>query len=236
MKESRRAKHTVGAWLCAPGGVRLASHVHSIECASFARGLAVGLLESPISAMPGVPICPATPAIDTGSRSHRVHEDVTAHDPRDCVRCRRIEEMDERRDVGLPRQPWEEACWRRLEEFIVTGAFGASAMTETRASRGARRSTRADPLGLTLRERQVFDLLLNGLSNRTIADRMHRSERTVEHHVSAVLAKVGVRSRNELFALVARQALSSQVQSHGELPGKVGTLKVRAAAADPGTA
>jgi len=126
--------------------------------------------------------------------------------------------MDERREVGLPLQPWEEACWRRLEEFIVTGAFGTGTRTEKCETGGARRSTLEDPLGLTLRERQIFNLLVSGLSNRAIADRWHRSERTVEHHVSAVLAKVGVRSRNELIALVARQALSSHVQVRGELP------------------
>jgi len=128
--------------------------------------------------------------------------------------------MDERRENGLPLQPWEEACWRRLEEFIVTGAFGAGTRTKKCETGGARRSTREDPLGLTLRERQIFNLLVSGLSNRAIADRCHRSERTVEHHVSAVLAKVGVRSRNELIALVARQALSSHVQVRGELLAK----------------
>jgi len=78
---------------------------------------------------------------------------------------------------------------------------------------GPRQSTRQDPFSLTLRERQVFELIVAGLSNETIARRLHRSERTVEHHVSAVLAKVGVRSRTELIARVSREALAAHSDS-----------------------
>jgi DNA-binding CsgD family transcriptional regulator len=67
--------------------------------------------------------------------------------------------------------------------------------------RGRNARTRDDPLGLTAREREVLDLLAQQLSNRTIADRLHRSERTVEGHVAALLAKLGVASRAEAAAL-----------------------------------
>jgi DNA-binding NarL/FixJ family response regulator len=66
--------------------------------------------------------------------------------------------------------------------------------------RGPQPRTRKDPLGLTARERQIFDLLLHGLSNAAIAGRVHRSVRTIEHHVAAVLAKTQVCSRAELIA------------------------------------
>jgi DNA-binding CsgD family transcriptional regulator/tetratricopeptide (TPR) repeat protein len=66
--------------------------------------------------------------------------------------------------------------------------------------------TGSDPHGLTPRERDVFELLVLGLSNEAIARRLRRSERTVEQHVSAVLAKAGVRSRLELIASTARSA------------------------------
>ena len=63
--------------------------------------------------------------------------------------------------------------------------------------RGLYRAARTDPLGLTARERCVFGLLHEGLSNRAIARRLCRSERTVEHHVSALFSKLGVASRSE---------------------------------------
>lgn len=66
--------------------------------------------------------------------------------------------------------------------------------------RGPQVRTRGDPLGLTAREREVFERLLQGLSNAAIAQRLHRSARTVEHHVAAVFGKLGVSSRTELIA------------------------------------
>ena len=67
-------------------------------------------------------------------------------------------------------------------------------------SRGPQPRTLDDALGLTTREREVFEHLLRGLSNAQIAARLHRSERTVEHHVAAVFTKLAVGSRAELIA------------------------------------
>jgi ATP/maltotriose-dependent transcriptional regulator MalT len=63
--------------------------------------------------------------------------------------------------------------------------------------RGARASTRANVGGLTDRETEVLDLLDEGLRNAEIAARLHLSEKTVGHHVSSILAKLGVSSRLE---------------------------------------
>ena len=66
--------------------------------------------------------------------------------------------------------------------------------------RGPQPRTRTDPLGLTVREREVYELLLQSLTSAQIAARLHRSERTIEHHVAAIFSKRGVGSRAELLA------------------------------------
>ena len=63
--------------------------------------------------------------------------------------------------------------------------------------RGPRPSTRANPSGLTSREMEILALLDEGLRNADIAVRLHVSPKTVDHHVSSVLAKLGVRTRGE---------------------------------------
>lgn len=63
--------------------------------------------------------------------------------------------------------------------------------------RGRRASTRAHPAGLTAREAEIQALLGEGLRNAEIGRRLFISAKTVDHHVSAILAKLGVRSRAE---------------------------------------
>ena len=69
-------------------------------------------------------------------------------------------------------------------------------------SRGQRTSTQRNPLGLTRREAEILALLSQGLRSSLIARRLFVSPKTVEHHVSAILAKLGVQSRAEAVALL----------------------------------
>lgn len=74
--------------------------------------------------------------------------------------------------------------------------------------RGPVPSTRAHPAGLTNRQADVLDLLADGLTNAEIAERLVVSVRTVDHHVSSILTKLGVSSRREAGA-VARSLASA---------------------------
>lgn len=63
--------------------------------------------------------------------------------------------------------------------------------------RGKGRVTRKHAAGLTARQAEVLELLAERLSNPEIADRLFLSPRTVENHVSAVLAKLDSTTREE---------------------------------------
>ena len=71
--------------------------------------------------------------------------------------------------------------------------------------RGTRSSTRRDPHGLTRREAEIMALLSEGLRNAAIAKRLFVSAKTVDHHVSAILGKLNVRSRAEAIAKLQRR-------------------------------
>jgi len=92
-----------------------------------------------------------------------------------------------------------------VDRFVVLAAPAVEARVRQRLREigadtvpaGPRASTRAHPAGLTRREGDVLEGLARGLSNAEIAKELYLSERTVEHHVSNVLAKLGVGSRAE---------------------------------------
>jgi DNA-binding CsgD family transcriptional regulator len=99
-----------------------------------------------------------------------------------------------------------------LARFQRLGARPAAAIVSRRLReggarglpRGPRRATRESPAGLTARETEVLALLGSGASNAEIAARLFLSERTVEHHVAAILRKLGVGSRGRAVSEAAR--------------------------------
>jgi DNA-binding CsgD family transcriptional regulator/tetratricopeptide (TPR) repeat protein len=73
--------------------------------------------------------------------------------------------------------------------------------------RGPRSSTLANPAGLTARQVEVLGLIARGLTNAQIAEELVLSVRTVDHHVAAILERLGVGSRREAAEAAARLGL-----------------------------
>jgi DNA-binding NarL/FixJ family response regulator len=94
-----------------------------------------------------------------------------------------------------------------LVESIRKVAGGAQLLdaAETRMAVQRLRSTEAGSLEeLTEKERQVFDLIGEGCSNREIGEELYIAEKTVKNYVSNILAKLGMVRRTEAAALAAR--------------------------------
>jgi DNA-binding NarL/FixJ family response regulator len=73
-------------------------------------------------------------------------------------------------------------------------------MTGGRAPHSRRADTRADPHGLTRRERDVLELLAKGHRDADIAAILFIRPKTVSNHVSAILSKLGVQNRTQAAA------------------------------------
>ena len=124
--------------------------------------------------------------------------------------------------------PYEEALaladgdtFARLRSLAILDQLGATRVAALlrrglRANgvqqipRGARLTTRRNPAGLTAREMDILKLLVDGLSNRRIADQLRISAKTVDHHVSSVLSKLEVASREQAAAQAVTRGLFAQ--------------------------
>ena len=80
--------------------------------------------------------------------------------------------------------------------------------------RGPNPNTRQHPLGLTKKEQQILALLADGVNNQEIAERLSRSKRTIENHVSSVLAKMGVKNRVDAMLRVQSEPWLLPPKSH----------------------
>ena len=121
------------------------------------------------------------------------------------------------RAVALSTGPTE----ARLESLTIFDDLGATPLAARLRSelahagvrgvpRGPVRATRENPFGLTMRQMDVLQLLAEGMSNAEIADRLFVSSRTVDHHVSAILGKLGADTRSAAVAAARDAALLAQ--------------------------
>ncbi len=108
-----------------------------------------------------------------------------------------VEALEIARTLGA--EPLTKRVMRRLRELGF------------RVPQGPRQMTRANPAGLTARQLEVLALVVEGLTNAEIAERLFVSPRTAEHHVTAVLTKLGATTRTE----AARRASELQIVMPG---------------------
>ena len=93
----------------------------------------------------------------------------------------------------------------------VRDADEAAALIRSLGGRARRGGPSADGL-LTRREREVAALVAEGLGNTEIAGRLFITRKTVEHHVSSILAKLGLRGRAEIAASSANRLTGDSTQ------------------------
>ncbi len=121
--------------------------------------------------------------------------------------CARTRAVLARASTGSDRDIAAREATIALSTFEQLGAArdadAVAALLRALGVRAVRSAPKGLPL-LTRREREVLDLLGEGLSNPAISERLYLSRRTVEHHVSSVLRKLGLNSRAEAAAYAAR--------------------------------
>ena len=112
--------------------------------------------------------------------------------------------------MALASSPDQEDLREALQQFQQLGARPAAAIVSRRlrlqgvrsVPRGPRAATLRNRANLTQRETQILALVAEGLTNAEIAGRLFLSTKTVDHHVSAILAKLGVKTRGQAAAQI----------------------------------
>lgn len=115
-------------------------------------------------------------------------------------------------DRGAARRKSIEGAIAALEKLDATAAAArvrsdrrSGPAGTTTAARGPYRAARSHPAGLTAKEQQVLALMADGAGNARIAAMLNRSPRTIEHHVSSILLKLGAANRLEVLLRVQRE-------------------------------
>jgi len=145
-----------------------------------------------VAALEGKPAAAATQWCDMGCAYLRAMYLADSNDENDLRAALVVAE-------GLGAVPLAGILRRRLRAAGIRGV-----------TRGAQERHRQNPHGLTTRELGVLAQLTEGLRNADIARRLFVSEKTIDHHVSSILAKLGVRSRGEAAAMANRLGIIGQ--------------------------
>jgi DNA-binding NarL/FixJ family response regulator len=110
------------------------------------------------------------------------------------------------RALALVESPDEEVATGALGDLERMGAWATAdrargvlrARGLSRVPARRRVTTVANPAGLTSRQLDVARLVAKGLTNAELAQRLYISTRTADHHVSAVLTKLGLGTRRDV--------------------------------------
>ena len=86
----------------------------------------------------------------------------------------------------------------------------SSPAKRTRAASTAAAANKLGPVDLSTRELDVLELLAQGMTNRAVSERLRVSARTVDHHVSHILGKLGVSNRTAAAMAARRKGLLRQ--------------------------
>jgi DNA-binding NarL/FixJ family response regulator len=146
--------------------------------------------------------------------------------------------VSEAMEVGVGGYLLKTASARELVDAVRAVSDGVVVL-DAGVSAHLRRRNRSGPdcppgAALTARETDVLGLLTRGRSNKEIAAELGLGLRTVESHVSSVLAKLGVSSRTEAVGYALSRRLVPP-ESHGEArrPGPAHALEPRSKTRKP---
>ena len=119
--------------------------------------------------------------------------------------------------VALARSPDIEDARTALDliDSLEVAAVRAAVLRDRQAAglpvpRGPRASSRTNAWGLTPREIEILELLTDGLSNAELARQLYLSEKTIGHHVSAILRKLGEPTRSRAVAAARKHGIVTQ--------------------------
>jgi DNA-binding CsgD family transcriptional regulator len=129
-----------------------------------------------------------------------------------CMQDRDLEPWEDtpyERALVLALSATREATLEGLQILLELGAAPAASLLRRRLKelgmqripRGAQARSRKNPRGLTDRQVDVLTLLMDGMTNAEIAEKLVVSVRTVDHHVSAILSRLNARTRRQAAAI-----------------------------------